>query len=130
MPSTVFSCLSWSKSDPRVQEQLDKQRQFGAPRALLRLADLCRERSIPLFIAINPRSRWEQDAKRLGKVRKQPGVKVINMWEDFLRGIRVRNLPDSVLSLPNDPHPSEVKHGVLGEVLTPHFMQFAVAPQP
>lgn len=125
MPGTVLARLSWGGNEPRAEAEVQRQNQFNADRSLRTLAELTKQHGIKTFVAINPRSRWKEDSKRLPGTRRTPGIRLINMWDDFIRTIRYRGLTDSELSLANDPHPSAIKHGVYAEVLTPYFLDAA-----
>ncbi len=94
-----------------LQENLD------ANRALKKLNEYCAENGMKLIVVVNPGKNFEKTVKRLRKSQELPGLNFISIREEVKGEIAQRQLPDSVLQLPKDPHPSAVKHDILGRAL-------------
>ena len=94
-------------------------------RALGRLAAICQERGIKVFFTINPRKSWKRDLSRLSAIKKHPNVQIIPLREGLLEYIKRHSIPEKALTLSFDPHPSEIRHNILGSLLTPYFLEAA-----
>lgn len=94
-------------------------------RALDRLAKLCQQHGIRVFVAINPRKSWKGDLQRLSAIRKNPNMTNIRLREGLIEHIKHRNIPESALTLSFDPHPSEIRHEILALLMTPYFVHAA-----
>jgi hypothetical protein len=92
-------------------------------RALGRLAAICQERGIKVFFTINPRKSWKRDLSRLSAIKKHPNVQIIPLREGLLEYIKRHSIPEKALTLSFDPHPSEIRHNILGSLLTPYFLE-------
>jgi len=95
-------------------------------RALARLAAICQERGIKMFFTINPRKSWKKDLSRLSAIKKHSNVHIIPLREGLLEYIRRHSIPEKALTLSFDPHPSEIRHNILGALLTPYFLEAAL----
>jgi hypothetical protein len=93
--------------------------------ALERLASLCERHGIKLFFTVNPRKSWRRDLSQLSAIKNNPNVQIIPLREGLLEYISRNNIPQEALTLSFDPHPSEIRHTILGGLLTPHFMEAA-----
>ena len=122
LAATEWARLSWQAADRGIEQQRQQLGKYDANSALRELSDICRERSIPLYLTINPTKDWEKHYKRLWILRKRRDIKFINMRDDFLQLMQGRNIPLEALTLPHDPHPSALRHSMYAEALTPHFM--------
>ena len=86
-------------------------------RALDKLATYTREHGISLFVAVNPGRYWKRDVKQLYVLERAQGITHIPMYEEAKKIITARRILNADLVLPDDPHPSALKHGILAEVL-------------
>ena len=93
--------------------------------AMSRLATITREHGLKTYIAFNPRKEWKKYLKRLPAVRKNSGIQVIPLRDGLLEYITQKNIPPEALTLSYDPHPSEIRHTILGNLLTPYFLDAA-----
>ena len=126
MPGNVLARLSWGDTEPRAKAEVRRQNRFNADRSLQDLAALTQREGIPVFVAINPRSRWKEDYSRLQGTRSSPGITLINMWPDFIRIVESRGYKSEQLTLPTDPHPTALKHSIYAEVLAPYVLSLTV----
>lgn len=110
---------------PEALERQVRNTGLDPNRALARLAALTSERGIPLYLTINPRKSWKSDLQRLPSVRKSPGVKFIPLRDGLLEYIKRQEIPERDLTLSFDPHPSPLRHEILGSLLTPYFLDSA-----
>lgn len=118
LDATSFARKSWEKSDEAInQENARLLKLLNPNRALARLSRLTKQRGIDLYLAINPRKEWNTDRKKLTILNKNQRIKHLELREDFLRLFRAREIPESALSLSWDPHPSPIKHQILGELI-------------
>ncbi len=91
-------------------------------RALSRLATVASERGIKPFIAINPSRSLKKDQSRL-YVLKERKITIIPL-QDPLKEYQTRHgITNEQLVLSFDPHPSPLRHKILGSILSPYFMQ-------
>lgn len=126
----IFSSMTFVQLGRRLftPDALNDQiRKLGLDpnRALARLITICNQHGIKLFFTINPRKSWRRDLSRLPAVKKNPNVQVIPLRDELLEHMRRNNIPESALTLSFDPHPSEIRHTILGALLTPHFIEAA-----
>ena len=91
-------------------------------KSLRELSDITRERGIRLFVAVNPRKDQSNDIQKLWILRKRRDIKLITLYDELMKTIRDQNIEPRSMILPRDPHPSAIKHKVLGDLLTPYFM--------
>lgn len=91
-------------------------------RALERLAGICRDRGLRCFLTINPRRSWKSDLNRLPSVKRNPDMRFIPLREGLLEFVKRENIPERNLTLSFDPHPSEIRHSILGGLLAPYFL--------
>lgn len=92
--------------------------------SLKRLAEMSRERGIRTYIAINPSKTLRQDQERL-HILKQGTIVNIPLQAP-LKEYQTRNgIPNEELVLSFDPHPSPLRHKILGSILAPYFLEIA-----
>jgi hypothetical protein len=109
-------------------DALDKQIAdigFHPNRALIRLSELSAQHGLKTFVAINPRSSWKRELNQLPVVKKSQGITFIPLREGLLEHIKRNQIPEEALTLSYDPHPSELRHTILGSLLTPYFVEAA-----
>ncbi len=118
MSSTSFAKSSWAGQDQEIVDQNRRLMSFIDPNKALRdIANICREQGLPFFVAINPRPNWLEDKKKLWIVKKRKDIKLISLREEFMNIVEQYQIDPAELSLPDDPHPSALKHRILGELL-------------
>lgn len=122
LSSVEFVRLAMKAVDPRVEEQKLATRGWDPNTALAALNKVTEERGIKTMFTINPRRSWKKELRKLWMIGRIKRIKVIPLRKDLLRIIRTRNIAEKDLTLPNDPHPSAIRHKILGDLLTPHFM--------
>lgn len=98
---------------------------FHPNRALARLSDLSARHGLKTFVAINPRSSWKRELNQLPVLKKGQGITFIPLREGLLEHIKRNQIPEKALTLSYDPHPSELRHNILGSLLTPYFVEAA-----
>jgi hypothetical protein len=94
-------------------------------RSLARLAEICEARGIKGFLTINPRKSWRKDLSRLPATKRNANIQFIPLRDGLLEYIDRNQIPEEALTLSFDPHPSEIRHNILGALLTPHFVEAA-----
>lgn len=123
MSSQQFSRLSWTRQDPNIQNRLEKLWKALDPNKWLNhLADISSQRGIKVYATINHRRKWQADYRKLWALRKNKNIKFIPLPKDLQRYFKTKNFPEGSLSLPNDPHPSALKHDILGRFLASYLL--------
>jgi hypothetical protein len=125
LSSVKFFELGKKLLTPEAVNQHVKNTGLDPNRALARLAGVTAERGIPLFLTINPRKSWRSDLQRLPSARKSPGVQFIPLRDGLLEYIQREKISEEKLTLSFDPHPSPLRHDILGSLLTPYFLSSA-----
>lgn len=123
----LFSSMKFVQLGKRLLAPEDLNKQISAVgldpnRALDKLAKLTAERGIKMFVTINPRKSWRRDLSQLKSIKNRPGVTIIPLRDGLLEYIARNNIPEKALTLSFDPHPSEIRHAILGALLTPYFL--------
>jgi len=93
--------------------------------ALSRLAKIAEERGIKPFIAINPSRSLQKDRTRL-HVLKDRKISVIPLQPPLQEYQHRNGIKNEELVLSFDPHPSPLRHKILGSILAPYFMENAL----
>lgn len=127
----IFSSVKFVQLGRKLfsSESLNQQiRRLGLHpnKALMKLATICEENGIKMFFTINPRKSWKRDLKRLPGIKKNQTVHIIPLRDPLLEYIERHNIPQEALTLSYDPHPSEIRHTILGALLTPYFLEAAL----
>ncbi len=88
--------------------------------SLKRLTKFAKERGISTHITINPRPGWEKDREKLWALKNTPDLNHIELRQPYLEYLDANPQIDrhKDLSLAHDPHPSSLKHFILGELLS------------
>ncbi len=120
--SVRFARLSWRKTDPKIEQQRLQMLGWDPNTALRRLSDLTRKRGITLTVVVNPRKGWKATQQGLWVLRERPDIRVLELRKSFMHSFRSRGIPEKDLTLPHDPHPSALRHKLLGDLMTPYFM--------
>lgn len=108
----------WEKDD----EESTRQRQFlqnilDPNKGLQELAAHSQENGYKVFVAVNPGRTWDRETNKLWVLRANPLVHEINLRDDLLRAVKEQKIDPRNLSLAKDPHPSPLKHKIMGEKL-------------
>jgi hypothetical protein len=98
-------------------------------RALERLAGICQDRGLRCFLTINPRKSWKNDLNRLPSAKRNPNMRFIPLRQGLLEFIKREKIPERDLTLSFDPHPSEVRHAIIGGLLAPYFLKDSLVIQ-
>ena len=121
LPATSFARLTWQR-DPKAEAQRMQLQGWDPNSSLKLLANYARENGIRLVFTINPKKDWKKELSRLGAVRKSDTIEFVNLRPDLIREIERQAIDERELTLPTDPHPSAIRHALLGDALTPFFM--------
>lgn len=92
--------------------------------SLKRLAETNRERGIRTYIAINPSKTLRHDQERL-HVLKQGTIVNIPLQAPLKEYQTRHGITNEQLVLSFDPHPSPLRHKILGSILAPYFLELA-----
>jgi hypothetical protein len=105
--------------------ELDKQMQsigLDPYRAFANLDETCREEGLKCFLTINPRKSEMSDFSKLKRLRGL-NIRFLPLRESLMEYINRHKIPEDKLTLSFDPHPSPLRHNILGSVLAPFFME-------
>ncbi|MCB0311070.1 MAG: SGNH/GDSL hydrolase family protein [Bdellovibrionales bacterium] len=125
-PGGMLSAVSFVRlTEQALNPDLEKQKLelsgWGPNRALAELADLAAKSGTRLNVTINPNQRWKQTKQGLWVLRDRTDLRHIKLRRDFLEVVERNKIDPKELSLSFDPHPSPLKHRILGELLAPYF---------
>ena len=110
------------RTSPEEQKRhLENVGKIDPNKALRNLAKIGEERGIPVFIAINPKKRWVEDRKKLWVLRERKDITLMNIYDQFNDYVVAHNIDPKDLSLSFDPHPSPLKHKILGMLMAQYF---------
>ena len=104
------------------------QRNLDANRALRKLSEYCAGQNMKLFLVVNPGKNFEKTVKHLQRSRELPGLTYFSIREEVKAEIAAKGLSPEQLRLPRDPHPSAIKHDILGRALAAKLLPFITAP--
>ncbi len=110
-----------SDNDSVVNQSRELLGFLSSNRWILKLFGYTKTRGIPLMVAINPGRREAKDWRRLWALRRTPAIHAIRIRDDFVKIVRGHSLGSGELQLKGDPHPSALKHQILGELLAKHI---------
>lgn len=122
LSSASFTQMLFQKRDPKIEEQQVALQGLDPNRALRELSDITRERGIKLFFTMNPKKETESMLRKLWIVKQRPDINVIRLRPAFMKAVEREQIDKKDLTLSFDPHPSPIKHRLLGELLAPYFM--------
>lgn len=122
LSAVTFARLSWNRVDPRIEQQRRELVESNPNKAIKSLSDLCREHGIRLSVAFNPGKKWLTYYRRLPIMKQRRDIHLVALRQALLRIIETREIDPKELSLPTDPHPSPLKHKIIGELLAVHYM--------
>ncbi|MCI5064243.1 SGNH/GDSL hydrolase family protein [bacterium] len=135
MTSTSFERAARQGSDGESTDQQIREERarivanLDPNKALRKLVKASRREGFQPYLAFNPHPKWRENLKKLWFVRKSKRLKMISLRPRFLRAMKDFDIREGELSLPDDPHPSALKHAVLGgllaESLLPRVAQIA-----
>lgn len=126
--SGILSSLEFVKIGKRLLQPQDMDRQIremglDPNSAILRLVQITKARGIKLLIALNPHKNWRRDLQNLWALKNEKDfINLIALRDPIMRTINNRKIDPVDLTLSYDPHPSPLRHQILGDLLTPYFM--------
>ena len=122
LSSLQFVALGKRLFEPDEMDKKIQEMGLDPNRALRTLSAYTASQGIKLFVAVNPHKEYQKDVKRLWAMRKDRSIKLIDLREQLLGLIDSRHIEEKDLTLSFDPHPSPLRHAMLGDLLTPYFM--------
>ena len=122
LAATQFARLTWKAVDPRIGEQANLMQGLDPNSELKKLNTFARKRGIPVSVVINPGKDWKSVEQRLVFLRKAHGARKISIVQELDEVVARRGIKKEDLVLSFDPHPSALKHELMGELLVPYFM--------
>jgi hypothetical protein len=120
-----FARIAMKALDPEVEDQKLLMNGLDPNSSIRALSDFAREKGIRLSVAINPYKKWEKDQKRVPILNQRRDIELIDMKDPLMNSIEARAIPLPDLQLPDDPHPSAIKHKLFGEILASYYLGVA-----
>lgn len=110
------------------QRHIENLARIDPNKALRKLAQLGEEHGIPVYLVINPKKRWIEDRKKLWILRERKDIRLMDIYEQFMEIVKKRGIDQKDLTLSFDPHPSPLKHELLGGLMAQYFINARPAP--
>ena len=85
---------------------------------ILKLYTDCKQKNIPLFVAINPNRKAVMMRDQLWSIKNTPEINLLWLRDELLQRVKSENIDIKTLTLPNDPHPSPKSHRILAEMMS------------
>ena len=118
MNAVDFARRVWNGDDPEhAEEKSFLHKRLDPNRSLRRLSRKLEKLGVPLYVAVNPGKSWKRDVKRLTVLKGSEAIPLITLRDEIRARVATENIPLEDLSLPTDPHPSALKHLMLGELI-------------
>ena len=92
--------------------------------SFLKLDEMAREQGVKAFLAVNPRKNWRVIMRRLEALRGKTQIRFIDFGESFEDIVKEKGYTDADLNLPDDPHPTALRHRIYGELIAQDLAQY------
>jgi len=122
LSASEFARLTWKALDPKIEEQRIALQGLDPNSMLKNLSAELKDKGIRISVVINPGKNWESVDQQLWVLRENKGLRKISLMKQVNQIIERRGIDRKDLSLSFDPHPSALKHKIMGDLLTPYFM--------
>lgn len=101
----------------RLEEKYLRGQGLDPNTSLLKLVNLLKPKGIKLFLVVNPRKNWHGIIQQLYVLKKQPEIMLLDIGDEFEKVVEKNHYTDKDLNLPNDPHPTELRHEIYAELI-------------
>jgi hypothetical protein len=109
-------------ANPEFEQEQLRYAGLDPNTSLRHLGRIARANAIRLTIAPNPKEQWHSDQKKLWVLKENRRLfRVIDWVEQFSQAVAIRGIEPKDLTLTFDPHPSPLKHQIMGELLAGYF---------
>lgn len=120
-----FSLRKVGKSDnPLLQAQRDAMKGKDPVSSFRRLDSICKNAGIASFVVVNPRKEWREITSKLAPLRDSTSIHLLSIGESFEQIVQEKGYKDSDMNLPNDPHPTALRHRIYGELISSQLSPF------
>lgn len=123
LSSVKFLQMAKQFLNPGERRQQMRAMGLDPNQALQRLDEMTSSRGIKTFMTINPRKSWKSDLKKLPAVQSSAALQFIPLREGLLEYIKRNEIKEADLTLSYDPHPSPIRHNILGQLLSTYFLE-------
>ena len=124
IPAPFFVELAKSALNPEYHQEKMRFWKLDPVASLQNMLDFLKQDNLPVYLVINPRKDQAKDLQRLWPLKKRTDIKIINLYPPLQKVIKRRKLKPGDLKLSDDPHPSALRHELLGEILSVYFMKY------
>jgi hypothetical protein len=94
-----------------------------ANRALIRLERFLKKKNISGLLFLNPGGNHAATLKKLWVYPELKVLDFIDLYESYNRAVEEGSYDPKTLKLPDDPHPSALKHRILAQLMAPYVLK-------
>lgn len=112
------------KTDPVIEQKRRQLQSLSNPnKALRNLLNFAREKGTKVMLVVNPGGKnVKQVYSKLWILKEEQDLKPLRIEDDLQLEILEKNIDKSTLKLPTDPHPSPIKHEMIGRAMSKEFL--------
>lgn len=117
-----FAKRAWSgENEATTQRHNELKGLIDANKALLKLDDTLSSQGVKLYVLLNPGGNATGTLNKLWAVRKKRSIHLVDIRNSLSAEIQKRGLKPQQLVLQADPHPSVIKHEMIGRYMAESF---------
>jgi hypothetical protein len=105
-------------NNPLLQAQKEAMKGKDPMSSFVKLNSIAKPAGLESFVAINPRKGWREITKKLSPLKDTTLIHLIDIGEPFELIVREKGYTDADMNLPNDPHPTALRHQIYGELMS------------
>lgn len=119
-----FVKRSWSNEDQETTEKHKLLNSLLDPNlAIGKLLDFVKDKGTKVMLVVNPGGKNIKGVySRLWVLKKRTDLINLKIYDDLKKEIEEKQIDKSTLQLPNDPHPSLIKHEMIGRAMANEFL--------
>jgi hypothetical protein len=113
--------MSLNHNKEREDQHIKDVAKIDPNKALRKLARITEARGIRTYLTINPKKRSISDKRKLWILKERPDIQFMDLHPQFEEYIARNSVDMKSLTLSFDPHPSPLKHKILGLLMAQYF---------